>query len=247
MPRFRPHERLMTIDLASRTDFTLDHFRRSAWQGEGVAFTTTALARMAEARSQFLALIDSDPAITVYGVTSGYGQHARLRYSPEERRHHARKPPHGSYVAFGPALPERVARGIVFARLTNFVEGHSAVSPQLAAAIAGLLGGEALPKVAMTGQGGAGEITGLAPLFNAVAERFELGEKEMLALVNGSPCASALIADAALAGRHRLALTEEVFALSCEALKVPLAHFGEDLEELWGDPAEAATLARLRA
>jgi len=237
----------MTIDLASRADFTLEHFERAAWRGEGVTFTKDALARMGEARSQFLALIDGDPDITVYGVTSGYGQHARLRYTPEERRRHAGKPPHGAYVAFGPSLPERVARGIVFARLTNFVEGHSAVSPQLAGAIAGLLTGGALPKVAMTGQGGAGEITGLAPLFNAVAERFELGEKEMLALVNGSPCASALLADAALAGRRRLALTEEVFALSSEALKVPLAHFGEDLEELWGDPAEAATLARLRA
>jgi histidine ammonia-lyase len=98
----------------------------------------------------------------------------------------------------------------------------------------------------MAGQGGAGEIMGLAPLFCAVAERFELGEKEMLALVNGSPCASALVADAALAGRRRLELAEEVFALSSEALKVPLGHFAEDLEALWGDPAEAATLSRLR-
>jgi histidine ammonia-lyase len=236
----------MTIDLTSRADFTLDHFHRAAWQAEGVAFSKTALSRMAETRTQFLAMIDSDPEITVYGVTSGYGQFARLRYTPEQRKAQARKPPHGSYVAFGPPLPERVARGIVFARLTNFVEGHSAVSPQLAAGIAALLANGPLPKVSMTGQGGAGEITGLAPLFNAVAEGFDLGEKEMLALVNGSPCATALLADSALAGRRRLALTEEVFALSSEALKVPLAHFGEDLEELWGDPAEVATLSRLR-
>src|SRR5690349_9149391 len=111
MPRLSLQERLMTIDLASRADFTLEHFQRAAWQGEGVAFTKDALARMGEARSQFLALIDSDPDITVYGVTSGYGQHARLRYTPEERKSHARKPPHGAYVAFGPSLPERVARG----------------------------------------------------------------------------------------------------------------------------------------
>jgi len=67
-----------------------------------------------------------------------------------------------------------------------------------------------------------------------------------LSLVNGSPCASALVADAALAARRRLELAEEVFALSSEALKVPLGHFAEDLEDLWGDPAEGATLARLR-
>jgi histidine ammonia-lyase len=236
----------MAIELASRADFTLAHFRRAAWQGEPVAFTKAALARMAEARAQFLGLIETDPDITIYGVTSGYGQNARLRYTPAERMQHARKPPQGSYVAFGPPLPKRVARGIVFARLTNFVEGHAAVSPALAAAIADLLAGEPLPKVSMAGQGGAGEITGLAPLFCAVAERFELGEKEMLSLVNGSPCASALVADAALAARRRLELAEEVFALSSEALKVPLGHFAEDLEDLWGDPAEGATLARLR-
>jgi histidine ammonia-lyase len=237
----------MPIELTSRADFTLAHFRRAACRGEAVAFSGQALARMADARAQFLGLIESDPNITIYGVTSGYGQHARLRYTPAERVVHARKPPHGAYVAFGPPLPERVARGIVFARLTNFVEGHAAVGPALAAAVAELLGAPPLPKVSMEGQGGAGEITGLAPLFCAVAERFELGEKEMLSLVNGSPCATALVADTALAARQRLELAEEVFAFSSEALKVPLGHFVEDLEELWGDSAEAATLARLRS
>jgi histidine ammonia-lyase len=237
----------MTIELASRADFTLDHFRRAAWQGEGVAFTKGAVERMAEARRQFLHLIDSDPDITVYGVTSGYGQFARLRFSLAERKQQAAKPPHGPNVAFGPPLPERVTRGIVFARLTNFVEGHSAISADLASTIARMLEQGSLPKVSMTGQGGAGEITSLAPLFYAVANRFALAEKENLALINGSPCATALLADAALAGRRRLALSEEVFALSSEAMKVPLAHFGADLEDLWGDPAEAATLSRLRS
>ncbi len=139
-----------------------------------------------------------------------------------------------------------MTRGIVFARLTNLIEGHAAVSAELATAVAAMLSSEPLPKVSMSGQGGAGEITGLAPLFCAVAERFELGEKEMLALINGSPCASALLADAALAARRRLELAEEVFALSSEPMRVPLGHFGEDLEELWGDAAEAATLSRLR-
>jgi histidine ammonia-lyase len=30
-------------------------------------------------------------------------------------------------------------------------------------------------------------------------------------------------------------------------MKVPLAHFGEEMEDLWGDPAETATLSRLRS
>jgi len=236
----------MPLSLSSRADFTLANFQRVAWQGASAGFSKSALRRMGQTRRQFLALLDSDPAITIYGVTSGYGQMASKRLSPAERKKHARTPPHGSLVAFGIALPERVARGIVFARLTNYVEGHAAISPELAAAVAGLLDGRKLPEVSLEGQGGAGEILGLAPLFNGLAERFELGEKECLALINGSPCASALLADSALAARRRLELAEEVFALSCEAIRAPLGHFGEELEGLWGDPAESATLQRLR-
>ena len=72
------------------------------------------------------------------------------------------------------------------------------------------------------GQGGAGEILGLAPLFSALAAGFDLAEKESLALVNGSPCASALIADAVIAMERRLPLVEQVFALSAEAILAPL-------------------------
>jgi len=237
----------MPLSLASRADLTLANYRRVAWQGEAARFAPGALARMTASRRQFLDLLDSDPELTIYGVTSGYGQHANKRLSGEERKRHARRPPHGPAVAFGPPLPERVVRGIVFARLANYVEGHAAASAELAAAVAEMLEGGPLPKVSLAGQGGAGEITALAPLFNDLAERMELGEKEVLTLINGSPAASSLLADAAAAARRRLELAEEVFALSSEAIRVPHGHFAEELEGLWGDPAEAATLARLRA
>jgi histidine ammonia-lyase len=237
----------MTLTLTSRDDFTLENFRRVAWRGEAARFAEDALARMAAMRRAFLQLLDQDPEITIYGVTSGYGQFAGRRLAAAERVTHARRPPYGAHVAFGPPLPERVVRGFVFARLTNYVEGHAAISPKLAAAVAAMLDGRYLPKVSMFGQSGAGEILGLAPLFSGLAETHELGEKESLALINGSPCAAALLADAALAGRQRLRLAEEVFALSAEAIKLPYGHLAEELAELWGDPAEAAVLARLRA
>src|SRR5262249_41868125 len=236
----------MPLSLASRADFTLANYRRVAWQGETVGFMPEALQRIRATRRQFLDLLASDPEITIYGVTSGYGQHASRRLDAEQRRRQARRPPHGPFVAFGPPLPERVARGIVFARLANYVEGHGAIAAELATAVAGLLDGASLPEVSWAGQGGAGEITALAPLFNGLAESLELGEKEVLSLINGSPAASALVADAASAGRRRLGLAEEVFALSAEAILIPEGHLAPELEELWGDPAEAATLSRLR-
>jgi histidine ammonia-lyase len=237
----------MTVRLSSRNDFTIENYTATAWNGEAVAFSAAALQRMADCRAAFLRLIEDDPTVTIYGVTSGYGQFARVRLKPDERRAHARKPPLGAHAAFGPPLPERVARGIVFARLANYVEGHAAVTPALAQAVAQLLDGLPLPSVSAMGQGGAGEILGLAPLFSKLAASFDLAEKESLALINGSPCATALIADAVIAMERRLPLIEQVFALSAEAILAPLTHFAPEFEELWNDPHEAAALRSLRA
>ncbi|MBX6323059.1 MAG: aromatic amino acid lyase [Rhodospirillaceae bacterium] len=237
----------MPLEINRRADISIDNYFRVAWRGEPVRLSADALKRIAAARQAFLRLLDADPGLTIYGVTSGYGQQASRRLGPEERIAHARRPPHAPACAFGPALPERVSRGIVFARLANFVEGHAAVSAQLAEAVAAMLDGGPLPPVSVAGQGGAGEILSLAPLFLPLAERFPVGEKEVLALINGSPSASALLADAALAMQRRLALAEEVFALSAEAIRAPHEAYDEALEALWGDPYEAEALSRLRA
>ena len=100
------------------------------------------------------------------------------------------------------------------------------------------------------GQGGAGEILALYPLFAELSTRFDLEVKERGSLINGSPCAAALIADAAIAARRRLQLAIETFALSIEAFRAPLEHYDEALEALWGDrgrggsPALVAQLPR---
>src|SRR5690349_16749864 len=236
----------MQLELNSRADITLDLYHSVAWRGHGVRFGARAVTCMTERRREFLHLLDSDPSVKIYGVTSGYGHQASLRLEGEARRRHARTPPRGTVAAFGRPVPERVARGIVLARLANFVEGHAAITPDLASESAALLDRGDLVKVSISGQGGGGEILWAGPLFIEVAEQFSLGEKDSLSLVNGSPAASAFIADAALAMRRRLDLVERVFALSAEAIKAPLEAYDAVFEELWGDPFEAEALRRLR-
>jgi histidine ammonia-lyase len=75
----------------------------------------------------------------------------------------------------------------------------------------------------------------------------DLEPKERMALINGSPCAAALVADVALAGQARLALAERVLALTAEAAQAPLEAYSADLEALWGDEHETAALRSLRA
>lgn len=236
----------MTVILHTRSEIDLDAFERVAWRGEAVELAPSALERIADCRRSFLGLLDSDPELSVYGVTTGRGERASVRLSLEEQESQSRRPAATGF-SFGEPLPDRVSRGIVLARLANVVEGHAAVGPDLARGIADLLDGRPLPEVPARGNGGSGEILALAHLFRELAERHELGLKEGLALINGSPCAAALVADCALTARRRLPLAGQVLALSAEAIAAPLEAYSADLELLWGDEHETAALRVLRA
>lgn len=236
----------MTLTLNSRADFTLNNARRAAWGGEAVVLGEASQAAMAAARARFLRLID-DPEITIYGVTSGYGQHARVRLKPDQRKAHAARPSIAPAASWGDPVPDRVARGIVFARLANFVEGHAAVSPAIANGVAAMLDGRKLPQVPARGQGGAGEILSLSHLFLPLMQSVTLEEKDSLSLVNGSPAATALAVDAALAAARRLEAAAGVLALAVEGFNAPLGHFDAGLDGYWNNPHDAWALARLRA
>jgi len=235
----------MTILLDTRRDITLDAVRRVAWGGEGVRISDAALARIGAARAAFMDMLDNDPDAFVYGVSSGYGLMAKYRLQGEARRAHANRPP-SSIAAFGEPLPERVTRALVLARLANFIDGHAAVTPALAVAVADMLDGRMLPAVPWQGQGGAGEILSMGPLFRDLGVGFPLAEKESLSLINGSPSSAALVADAALIAPRRLALAYHVMALSTEAFRAPMDAYDPVFDDLWGDPAEATALRELR-
>jgi histidine ammonia-lyase len=68
----------------------------------------------------------------------------------------------------------------------------------------------------------------------------------MLSLINGSPAASALVADAALSAASRLSIAAEAFAFAAEAFNAPLGHFAEELETCWNNPHDAWALETLR-
>ena len=233
------------VVLTSRFDITADAFERVAWGGDSVRIAPEALERVAEAREGFVRLA-AKPDEVIYGVTSGFGDLAGIRLTHEERREQAVAPAQRA-GSFGEPLPERVVRGIVLARLANLVDGYAGVSARLVEAVAALLDQDTLPCVPAKGNGGSGEILALAHLFGPLLERCDPGDKEGLALVNGSPCAAALLADASLGARRRLQLAHDVFALSVEAFGAPLDAYDGALEELWGDEHETRALHELRS
>ena len=192
--------------VATRADLTLEAVRRVAWDGEPVELAPAALEAMDRRHASFLALVEArlaeDPGALIYGVTTAPGDGAAVALTAERA---ARRPRElWTAASFGEPLPERVARAIVLARLANFVEGHAAVRGEVGVAVAEMLGGGPLPAVPARGNGGAGEILALGNLFYGLSAAMDLHPKERMALVNGSPCAAALVADVALAGRGRL-------------------------------------------
>lgn len=236
----------MTVRLERRSDITLEVFERVSWHQEPVEIAPAALAAMDRCHGAFEALIAdrlaTDPNAQIYGITFGPGDAGSVDPANDTR-------PTKLWTAasFGEPLPERVVRGIVVARLANFIEGHTASRSLVASAIAAMLDPFVpIPTVPAQGNGGAGEILSLGHLFYDLSEKLLLEPKERMAVINGSPCAAALIADVALAARGRTALAESVFALSVEALGSPLEAYSEDVDLLWGDEFESAALRSLR-
>src|SRR5271155_5576072 len=110
-----PWSDCLTVTVNVRSDINLTTLHRVAWQGEKVRIGDAALARIASSRASFLELIDKDPAVVIYGVTTAMGERASHRLAPEERGQHARLKPFAAATSFGDNLPDRTVRGIVFA------------------------------------------------------------------------------------------------------------------------------------
>ncbi len=236
----------MSVTIESRSDLTLEAAQRVAWDGEGVTLGQKALASMAAGRNRLAAILEHDPDVTIYGVTTGAGQLAKRKLKPEERKGWAKMSPVGAAASWGDLLPDRVVRMIVLARLTNFVEGHAAVSPEIARGVAAMLDGGPMPDLPAKGQGGAGEILSLSHLFMNLVERIEPEEKDVMCLVNGSPSATGLVTDAALTAANRLEVACDVLALSFEGFNAPLGHLAAELEAYWNNPHDRWALSSLR-
>jgi histidine ammonia-lyase len=235
---------VVTVSLTRRADISLATFARVAWEGEDVAIAPEALAVVARRREEFLALVAADPTRKLYGVNVHAGDGSDRLMTEAEQRDYARGL--HSATSFGEPLPRRVVRGIVLARLANLIEGHAGVTPELVEVVAARLDGRKLAPVPRLGNGGSGEILALGWLFGDVPGELELGVKETMSLINGAPCAPALLADAILCTEYASSIAVDTLSLAVAAYGVSPAMYDERLEALWGDPSQSAALQAIR-
>ena len=148
----------MTVVIERRADLTLENFRRVAVDGEGVVIGDAAragdarrpggLRRPAREGPDGLHVRRDQPARRRGEDAGGAGGSGGLGDGGHDARHGPR--------LRGGELDERVVRGIVFARLADFVEGNAKARPLVADRVAALLDGP-LPKVPLNGQVAAAE------------------------------------------------------------------------------------------
>lgn len=222
------------LKLNSRFDLTTDLVKRVAWQGEKIELTGEAKERIRQRRAEFERLLAHQSSHGVYGVNQGQGEMIRYQLSEAQMARLARLKPFPAAVSFGDYYPKRVVRAMVLARFANILDGHAFSTLRLAEALIDMLNTDAMPPVACSGQGGAGEILALYPLFAELSEKFDLELGERSTLINGSPCGAALLADASIAARRRLELAQEIMALAITAFAAPREHFDPALGDLWG-------------
>jgi len=238
----------MTIILNNRQDINLENAHRIINEKPRVLFSPAALSKMQQARLEFERLLSSDAQQFIYGTTTAPGARAKDNLSAAQQHGQGKKL--HDFVSLAPVqignryLPEHISRLIIFARLTNFIEGHGKVRPEIAQRVAELLNGP-LPSVPLVGLVSPGEVIPLMHLYEGALTDLELAPGEAMGLINGSPCAAALVSETALSASQRMQLIEHILALSIEAFGAPLDGYDPALLKLWNDPFDQQAIQTL--
>jgi histidine ammonia-lyase len=228
------------------SELTLDLARRVGFSGATLQFGPNAARHIASGRSAFEAHLAANENGYVYGTTTQPGGRAKKTASAAIQK--VQGMTLGSFVSMqvgylDQPLPGRTVRLILLARLANALSGRSRLTVETVTAIAGMLDGP-MPIVPMASSTGPGEVI---PLCWALApiQDLPLKQGEAMSLVNGSPCSTALICEAAISARQQLTICTNVFAYMIEAARAPMMHFDPRLAELSSDPSYRTALDAL--
>lgn len=191
----------------------LDTYRRIVLGGEQI-FVDERLLEHVESRREAL-LRHLETGVSAYGVTTGLGYLASETIGEEDQASLQRSLLTARASGLGPPLQRDVVRGAMLLRLVGFLSGFPGASSALCRFLADRLNEGWSPIVPSGPYGASGEIAPLAHLFQTfigeglvgvAGERlpaqealersgvkaYEPGPKEGVALLNGSPFATAL-------------------------------------------------------
>ncbi len=236
----------MTVQIDGQS-LTIEKVEQIARHKADVAYSSDARAKIDRCREVVQKMVDSGKAI--YGVTTGIGEFAKIRVSPEQGELLQRNIIYSHAAGTGDPQPEDVVRGAMALRANVLARGHSGVRYQTAEIFIKMLNAGITPLVFEKGSvGTSGDLSPLSQLAEvcigegkayykgelldggealkrAGIEPIQLSFKEGLGLINGSQMvtsgAALLLSDA----RRLLKNAFIASAMSIDALKgVPSAY-----------------------
>jgi len=256
----------VTVVLDHPADLDRAAYRRIVEHTERVDIAAAAVERVTAGQQLLAGLLES--GVRAYGVNTGLGYLHRAEIEPGEQPGLQRALLTARAGGLRGSLSSTVVRGVMVLRLNGFLSGHVGVGAGLCGFIADRLNDGWSPVVPSGPYGAAGEIGPLAHLFQTFVgeglvrlgaeempasealagvgvEPLVLAPKEGLALVNGSPFATALGLE--LADRFRLLLdTASLAAALALALTGGSARpYSTRIGELSADPAQLRVHERL--
>ena len=241
-----------------------------ARHGAGVYLTDEAVAAVTASRDVVAALArDDEPH---YGISTGFGALATKHIPPAQRAVLQRSLIRSHAAGSGPEVELEVVRALMLLRLSTLATGRTGVRPETAVALAGLLDRDITPVVYEYGSlGCSGDLAPLAHvaltligegsvrdaasrlrpsaevLSELGIEPLVLGEKEGLALINGT---DGMLGQLVLAC-HDLDLllrtADLTAAMSVEAMLGTSRVFAADLQALRPQRGQAVAAANMRA
>ncbi len=221
--------------------------------------------RMRRARQAVMDMVERGER--AYGITTGLGDLCNHLLAPAELADMSRGTILNHACGVGPVLEKRQVRAIMAAAIANYSHGYSGISVDIVTALLNMLNAGVTPLVPE--QGSVGYLTHMAhialPLLGVgdveyqgeiipatVALRQadialpEIGPKDGLSLVNGTPCMTGLACLVVADTEHLLGWADISAALSFEACGGQLAAFGEANLALKASPQVSDVGHRLR-
>ncbi len=245
----------------------LDSYHRIVRDGEPLEIAPELLAEVARGREALLRHLAT--GAVAYGVTTGLGYLASVPVGESDQASLQRSLLTARASGLGPPLPADVVRGAMLLRLTGFLSGFPGVTVDACRFVVERLNGGWSPLVPWGPYGAAGEVAPLAHLFQtflgegsvrvgdetllasealdrAGVPPYDPGPKEGVALINGSPFATALAVYLGDRGARLLDQSILAAALVLELTGATVRQYAERVAALSGDEAEQRVGERLR-
>ncbi|MFB3125840.1 MAG: histidine ammonia-lyase, partial [Candidatus Acidiferrales bacterium] len=259
----------MTIELTGN-NLTTEQFRRVVFDSEPVALAASARAGVERSRALVEQLVAENKV--AYGITTGFGDLARVRIPPDQLRALQLNLIRSHASGVGPPLSETESRATLLLRANVLAKGLSGVRPVLLETLLAMLNRGVHPVIPCRGSVGAsGDLAPLAHLAlvlvgegealvdgqrmkggdalkKARIQPITLEAKEGLALINGTQPTLALGVLALLEAENLADTADVTAALSLDALRGTPVAYDERIHAarpIPGQQQTARNLARL--